>query len=345
MPRQTEPNANNALGLLLQPMLPGSRVLFENTRVIAGSPGLQPDLLITDPGRAPVVIEAEYLPAANVEAEARARLGLSVTVHPRPIEAAIALRYPAAVGDAPDLRAALTAARLEYCVFTLVPGPDPVAEATGVQRFPASGWLAGSVADLADLVRLVSVPQRAVDQAATTLQDGIDAAAKLLDAVDASRPGITRKMAHLLGMANVPQTRRMACAIIANALVFHERIAGMHAEIEPLDLVCGDTTPNPKGALLAGWDDILDINYWPIFAIAQDLLSQLQAGDAAHLLRRLRETAQAISATGVDQAHDLTGRIFQRLIADRKYLATFYTLPASAALLARLAVAKLDGVD
>ena len=40
-------------------------------------------------------------------------------------------------------------------------------------------------------------------------------------------------------------------------------------------------------------------------------------------------------------AHDLTGRIFQTLIADRKYLATFYTLPASAALLARLAVAKM----
>ena len=47
----------------------------------------------------------------------------------------------------------------------------------------------------------------------------------------------------------------------------------------------------------------------------------------------------------MDNAHDLTGRIFQRLIADRKYLATFYTLPASAALLARLAVAKIEGVD
>ncbi len=90
------------------------------------------------------------------------------------------------------------------------------------------------------------MPQRAVDQAATTLQDGIDAAAKLLDAVDASRPGITRAMAHLLGMANVPQTRRMACAIIANALVFHERIAGMHAEVQPLDLVCGDTIPTRR---------------------------------------------------------------------------------------------------
>ena len=47
----------------------------------------------------------------------------------------------------------------------------------------------------------------------------------------------------------------------------------------------------------------------------------------------------------MDNAHDLTGRIFQKLIADRKYLATFYTLPASAALLARLAVAKMEGVD
>ena len=49
-----------------------------------------------------------------------------------------------------------------------------------------------------------------------------------------------------------------------------------------------------------------------------------------------------MAATGANQAHDLTGRIFQRLIADRKYLATFYTLPASAALLARLAVSKMD---
>ena len=47
----------------------------------------------------------------------------------------------------------------------------------------------------------------------------------------------------------------------------------------------------------------------------------------------------------MENAHDLTGRIFQTLIADRKYLATFYTLPASAALLARLAVAKMEGVD
>ena len=336
MPHQTEPSANNALGNLLQAMLPRSEVRSENTGMIAGHPGLRPDILITAPGSAPVVIEAEYMPAAHAEEEARQRLGLETTVFGRPIEAAVALRYPSEVGESHDLNAALSDARLSYCVFT---------ENGGVDRFPESGWLDGSVEDLADMVRLVSVPQHAVDSATTTLQEGIDAAAKFLDEIDRTRPGITNGIAGLLGMANVRQTRRMACAIIANALVFHDQIAGMHARIKSLAMACGDSVANPQGEVLEAWDAILRINYWPIFAIAKDILEHLDSADAARILRRLRNTAQAVNASGVGNAHDLTGRIFQRLIADRKYLATFYTLPASAALLARLAVSKLEGVD
>ncbi len=336
MPHQTEPSANNAMGNLLQAMLPRSQVRSENTGTIAGHPGLRPDILITAPGSSPVVIEAEYMPAANVETEARQRLGLETTAYGRVIEAAVALRYPSEVGEAHDLHTALSAAHLSYCVFT---------ENGGASRFPDSGWLDGSVEDLADMVRLVSVPQHAVDRATTALQQGIDGAAKFLDEIDQTRPGITNEIAALLGMANVLQTRRMACAIIANALVFHDQIAGMHARIKSLALACGDNVANPQGEVLAAWTAILNINYWPIFAIAKDILQHLDSADAARILRRLRNTAQAVNATGVENAHDLTGRIFQRLIADRKYLATFYTLPASAALLARLAVAKLEGVD
>ncbi len=255
----------------------------------------------------------------------------------RVIEAAIALRYPEDISEAHDLHAALSSALLSYCVFT---------ESTeDVHRFPESGWLDGSVEDLADMVRLVSVPQRAVDRASTALQEGIDGAARLLDELDQTRSGITADIARLLGMSNVPQTRRMACAIIANALVFHERIAGMHPEVKSLARVSGDGVDNPQREVLAAWEAILDINYWAIFAIAKDILEQLPSDVAADILRRLRDTAQSVHATGVDNAHDLTGRIFQRLIADRKYLATFYTRPASAALLARLAVAKMEGVD
>ena len=337
MPRQTEPSANNAMGSLLQGMLPRSRVRSENTQAIAGRAGLQPDIIVTAPGRSPVVIEAEYMPARTVEPEAKERLGLEVAANGRVIEAAIALRYPGDVRQAHDLAAALSSARLDYCVFT--------EEAGGAVRFPESGWLEGAVEDLADMVRLVSVPQRAVDQAAATLQEGIEGAAKLLDKMEELRPSVTREIARSLGMIDVPQTRRMACAIIANALVFHEHIAGMHEEGKPLATVCGDGAANPQGEVLAAWDDILEINYWAIFAIAKDILRHLPSGDAATILRRLRDTAQSVNAAGVDNAHDLTGRIFQRLIADRKYLATFYTLPASAALLARLAVAKMKGVD
>ena len=337
MARQTEPSVNNAMESVLQSMLSRSHVRSESTQAITGHPELRPDILIEDPGRAPVVIEAEYLPGATVEAEANSRLGLEVAASGRRIEAAIALRYPDEIGDADDLRAALQQARLSYCVFT--------EEKEGINRFPESGWLEGSPEDVADLIRLVSVPQRAVDDATSTLQEGISAAAKVLDEMDTNRQAVTMEIARLLGMSNVPQTRRMACAIIANALVFHERIYGMHAGVKSLNVVCGEGVTNPQGEVLAAWSDILAINYWAIFAVARDILTRLPAAEAARILRRLRDTAQTVSAMGVENSHDLTGRIFQRLIADRKYLATFYTLPASAALLARLAVAKLQGVD
>ena len=279
------------------------------------------------------------MPARTVEPEAKQRLGLQLEDSGRVIEAAIALRYPKDVAEANDLAAALKAARLSYCVFT-----EGRTEGTA-ERFPESGWLEGTVEDLADMVRLVSVPQRAVNQASAILEGGIEWAAKFLDEVNETRPGITDGIARLLGMSNVPQTRRMACAIIANALVFHERIAGIRDGIKPLAMVCGDGVDNPKREALAAWEAILRINYWAIFAVARDILAQLPSGDAAAILNRLRDTAESVDATGVDNAHDLTGRVFQRLIADRKYLATFYTLPASAALLARIAVAKMESVD
>ena len=329
--RQIEQAANIALAELLQRMLPACAVRVENTRVIADNPALRLDILITAPDRAPVVIEAEFMPAADAEQEVKDRLGLEVVDGRRPIEAAIALRYPAGLEFSDSMNEAMRDARLEYAVFH--------ADQT---RFPESGWLEGSPADLAELARLVSVPQEAVNSAADALQNGIDRAVEALDDMAMLRPAITRAIADLLGMSDVRQTRRMACAIIANAMVFHEQISGMHDEVRPLRLVCGDGVENPQEATLEAWAVILGINYWPIFAIAKDVLEQLPSGDAARILRTLRRTAQRIDAAGVTNAHDLTGRIFQRLIADRKYLATFYTLPASAALLARLAVARMD---
>ena len=195
------------------------------------------------------------------------------------------------------------------------------------------------------MVRLLSVPQSAVNAASDHLELGIETAADRLNEISELRPRVASDIAGLLGMSNVHQTRRMACAILANAMVFHDRVADMHDGVQHLHMVCGPDVADPQAEVLASWHEILEINYWPIFAIARDILSRMSPQDAARILRVLRETAGKVSATGATIAHDLTGRIFQRLIADRKYLATFYTLPSSAALLARLAVSKLRGID
>ena len=328
--RWTEPAANAALGDALDGMLPAYSVRWENTRQIVDQPGLQPDILITAPGRAPVVIEAEFLPAYTAEPEAKSRLNLEVDGTGKLIDAAIALRYPDGVADAPNLADAVRNARLSYAAL--------YADDT---RFPESGWLEGSVEDLSDLVRLLSVPQRAVDEAADALEKGIDRAASILQQLAESKPGIVSSIAELLGMSEVLQTYRMAGAMVANAMIFHERLAGLHG-VKPLSQVCSTSAPSPKRGILEAWTEILDINYWPIFAIARDIVEQLPTAEATQLLTNLRTTVEDVEATGANQAHDLTGRIFQRLIADRKYLATFYTLPSSAALLAKLAVSKLD---
>ena len=311
-------------------MLPSYTVLYENTRQIVGQPALQPDILITAPGRTPVVIEAEFMPAYHAEEEAKGRLGLEVRNTARQIDAAIALRYPDGTADTDDLSAAVADARLSYCV-----------RYQDGTRFPASGWLEGSVEDLADLVRLVSVPQRAVDEAADALEKGIDRTAAILGQLAESKPDVVTSIAGLLGMSEVLQSYRMAGAIVANAMVFHERLAGLHG-VKPLSQLCSTSVANPKANILDAWTQILKVNYWPIFSIARDIVEQLPAAEASQLLSNLRATVEDVAATGANQAHDLTGRIFQRLIADRKYLATFYTLPASAALLARLAVSKMD---
>ena len=334
--RQTEPSANNALGAILRRMLPSCAVHSETTRAIIDHPGLQPDILITAIDRAPVVIEAEYIPAYTAEDEAKARLGLQLADGGKRIESAIALRYPSDVANAPDLDGAIRSARLEYAVFY----------EEDEARFPASGWLQGGVSDLADLIRLVSVSESEVDAAADILEQGIDRAVAILNDMGKLRPAITQNIARLLGdNRDLLSTRRMACAVVANALIFHERITGMYPEVETLDLLWDSPTDNPKSKISAAWDDILQINYWAIFAIARDIVNQLPPYDAAQILDKLRDAAQRVNAGGAIFAHNLTGRTFHRLIADRKYLATFYTLPESAALLARLAIAKLNGID
>ena len=91
--------------------------------------------------------------------------------------------------------------------------------------------------------------------------------------------------------------------------------------------------------VLEEWQKILGVNYWSIFNIASELLRSINPPNmAVEALRVMSRTAERLVGLGVSQSHDLAGTVFQRLIADRKFLATFYTRPESATLLAHLAI-------
>ena len=103
--------------------------------------------------------------------------------------------------------------------------------------------------------------------------------------------------------------------------------------------------PDRKQRALTAWQKILDINYWPIFDAAIQIIKSLSPFNASEVLQILAGAAERIHEDGMLYENDLTGHVFQNLIVDRKYLSAFYTLPTSAALLANLAVAKMKDID
>ena len=299
---------------------------------------LQPDIVIRPPGGVPVIIETEFMPARSVEADATARLGKFLEYNGDLIEQTIAVQVPQELSRAPqkDLERLIEAAEFRYCTFSLQ-------EKDTVVRWPSEGWLTGSIGDLAACIENVSLSERLLAEGTQILEQSIgEAAGKLRETASIHA---LEKMAQSLHQEDGEQTSRMAMAIVANALVFHTAIVDAHGIPTIDELRIPGRNDVSKSRLLACWQHILDnINYYPIFRIASDLLLPIADSTANAVLNRLAQAAGDLAGLGATTLHDLSGRMFQRLIADRKFLATFYTLPTSAALLGELAVSRLDAV-
>ena len=338
MPKTAEPAFNPDLAKALRKRHPrwSDRIGVEQTNVFSGEPSLRPDIIVRHPGGLPVAVETEYTPAHTVEADARERLGKTLQKTGDSIEQALAVRIPKALASVNqnDLEAEIEKATLEFCILSGNPESP--------QRWPETGWLDGSVDDLAACIELAALSENRIARGMQILEAGINqAAGKLRDAC-ADAPGTLEAIAQELHQKDGEQTSRMAMAILANALTFQSSIAGTH-RIGTLDQLRDLNRRPSKTKVLNLWRHILtDINYWPIFKIASDILRHIRNGTAQDILNRLFEVAAELDSLGATSQHDLCGRMFQRLITDRKFLATFYTLPSSAALLAELAVSRLD---
>ncbi len=350
MPETHEHTLNVALGEVLQERRRHSwRVHAEETRSLQGS-GKRADILIEEASQWPVVIEAEKSNHDSAERDAVARLGEIVNETGRRIESAIALVYPTELHtlSGPALRDAINATdAFEYALLTQT-------TAGGGERLPTSGWLRGSVIDLAMLVHRASMPAPRVERLGQILEDGINAAAGRFTSQHGTHApdSLGAQIAELLGQADDQggQTRRMAMTVLINALIFHSALAEAEfrvstsppssdtRRVRPLSDFRVDLFSYRKSELLQEWELILERNYWPIFATAKEILNLLPLPTMSDVLNALWDATEQLVQGGITKSHDLTGVIFQRLIADRKFLATFYTRPAAAALLAGLAI-------
>ena len=341
MALRSEPAVNALLGEALRAMHPQWRkhLHVESTRVLRNQQAHRPDVLICAPNSQSVVLETEFEPASTVERDALSRLGAIPEDRNEPIENAFAIRLPGAlrrVDAAPFVRKAT----FEYCVFTDL---DPYDQIQQSERWPRGGWLSGTLEDIAGCVETLMVSQRLIDESLRLLEQAVSVGANLMkDATSLGFVSIEKGFGRVLQQKPGPQTTRMAMVIIANAFAFHDTIAASF-DLPSVSTIRHDDRKSCLDALRIAWRTIMrEINYWPIFHVADLLLERFNYFWGERLIKILADGTTELTAMGVTTRHDMVGKMFQRLIVDRKFLATFYTRPTSAAMISELALARMD---
>ena len=91
----------------------------------------------------------------------------------------------------------------------------------------------------------------------------------------------------------------------------------------------------------SAWEQILKINWWPIFDVAKQLVAELPSGAAPRILQQTAVSAEQMLRAHLGSVQDLAGQTFGKLVADRDLLKAHYTRPEAAALLAELGMSML----
>jgi hypothetical protein len=131
---------------------------------------------------------------------------------------------------------------------------------------------------------------------------------------------------------------KIAGLTVVNALVFQEVLADYESQVQHLRQTL--QALDAISAFADHWEYILtQINYYPIFHVAHQLLLALPSNpDSEKALRSLAQSALEIVQQRAALRHDLMGRVYHKLLAEAKYLGTYYTSVPAATLLLKLAL-------
>ena len=238
----------------------------------------------------------------------------------------IGLLYPDRLRHAEDTRATLEAASdLKWWVH------GSRGTATNESRFRT-----GSVADLADHLRILPLELEGVDRvsaAAVTVRYALEQAAKQLN----GHARISHRIADVIARTDKEKDRaaalRIGCLVLFNALAFQDRLASTNESVPTVREALAHGIPGLHDA----WRSICDnIDYVPVFELAAGILNVLGEGPDETQTPVIDPLVRAVNDTRKLEGHDLSGRLFHTLLTDAKFTGAYYTSVPAATLLARL---------
>ncbi|MCY4656664.1 MAG: hypothetical protein OXC80_07585 [Gammaproteobacteria bacterium] len=349
-----EATFNNALAEMLNQMSNNWEVTAELTEEFQEKKSLVPDILIATDQRTYVAIENEFAPASTVESDALSRIGKKLSRSGTQLAQVVALKTPLSMRECRSVNEAkrkIPTINFEFALyqghFDLSQGDEAVGE---IYRTPSNdSLLQGDIETLAEFLINSSVNNRTLQASLHELDRGVQDSIAILTEAVSKNSQLKSDFAELFRQTfsdeDMQQGLGIATTVVINATLFQERLSTKYANVLSLAQMKSDNLLNQSG-LIEQWEEILKINYWPIYSIAIGVLRNIADPYlVAQFIKRLSKTTQSLVELKIVETHDLCGVIFQRFMTDRKYLASFYTRPESASLLAYLAVPKLDWSD
>ncbi len=282
--------------------------------------GRRPDIIVRLPTGS-VILETELEPALTVEADALSRLGMEIDG--QRVQNVFAVTVPGRLRSASQshLYQRMAAATLLWQEWRIDGTSGPK--------------LSGTAIEFGNAVQRTSPPSGDLDEAVDALDEGARRAGSRLY----SSPGTLGRVSRIFGIEPSDEAANMAALVIINAMVFQERLASNEVAFQPVSAAMRDGRFS-RLALLQVWEHILGIDYYPIFSMARDVVQELSEVEATDVLGECATTAATLLGMGAVGRHDLAGRIFNRLISERKLLAAFYTSIPASTLLAGLALSQ-----
>lgn len=307
-----------------------ARLLRERMNLNAASEtlhGRRPDIIVRLQNRA-VILELEIEPARTVEQDALSKLNMPIDG--RPVQNVFAITAPIQLRTTEQRHL-----------------PERIASATlQWQEWRADGSsgpkLSGDFTDLGNAISLVAPPSGNIDHAIERMEVGVRYAGASLH----NSEGALGRIADALNIAPGEEAANMAALVVINAMMFQERLAYASPAYQTIGMMGADEFAM-RARLLQEWRRVLAVDYYPIFRMATDVINAMSNLESPDFLRRCADASSDVIEIAIFGQHDIAGKIFNSLVADRKLLAAFYTRIPSSTLLAGLALPADDslGID